>query len=318
MKPSTIFILTACLPSLLGGCKEQQGGTFQGYVEGEYIYLASSQPGHLQTLAVERGSSVTAKTLLFELESDNERHALRQSEQELLSAKAKLEDMETGRRPEEIAMAQAQLEQAKSEAANAAVQLRRYEKLSLSGSVSKAQLDDARAAAQMTTARVAELTSQVDVDRLPERKKQIEAQQADVQAMGARVAQARWNLDQKRISSPADGLVYDTLYRVGEWVAAGSPVVQMLPPENVKIRFFVPETLIGRLLVGNRISVQADGREKPFSAVISYVADNAEYTPPVIYSNETRSKLVFMVEAKPVPETAASLHPGQPVSVNLP
>lgn len=165
---------------------------------------------------------------------------------------------------------------------------------------------------------MAELTRQIEVYRLPEREKRIAAQRAEVSAKEARAAQARWTLEQKRISAPADGLIYDTLYREGEWVPAGSPVVQMLPPGNVKIRFFVPEPLIGGLRLGDRVSVRMDGRPEPFPAVVSYVAPDAEYTPPIIYSNETRSKLVFMVEARPDPESSALLHPGQPVSVSLP
>lgn len=302
---------------LLGGCGESQDGIFQGYIEGEYVYLAPALAGRLETLFTERGAVVPAKALLFELEAEYERHALRQAEQELLSARAQLQNMETGKRPEEVAMAVAQLDLAKAEAANAAALLRRHENLIRSGGISKQELDDSRAAAKATAARVVELASQVEVYNLPEREKQIEAQQATVKAVEARVAQARWNLDQKQASAPASGLVYDTLYRVGEWVPAGSPVVQMLPPGNVKIRFFVPELLVGSLRAGARVLVLADGLPEAFPALISYVASNVEYTPPVIYSNETRSKLIFMVEARPDQETAATLHPGQPVQVCL-
>lgn len=310
-------LLVVCLLSL-AGCGDSGQGVFQGYVEGEYVYLASSQAGRLESLAVERGSSVSARSLLFELEAEYERQVLRQAEEEELSARAQLKDMETGKRPEEVAMARAQLEQARAEAANAAAQLRRNEVLARSGGVSKAKLDDSRAAARTSAARVVELASQVDVYRLPEREKRIEAQRAAVRAAEARVAQARWDLEQKQLRAPASGLVYDTLFRAGEWVPAGSPVVQMLPPGNVKIRFFVPETLVGGLKTGEQVLVRADGRPEPFAAAVSYVASNAEYTPPVIYSNETRSKLVFMVEARPEPGIAAELHPGQPVSVSLP
>ena len=306
------FMLTLC------GCGEAQDGVFQGYIEGEYVYLAPALAGRLEALPIERGVMVEAKTLLFALEADNERHALRQAEHELLSAQAQLQDMKTGKRPEEVAMAIAQLDLAKAEAANATARLRRHEVLIRSRAISRQEVDDSKAAAQTTTARVAELASQVEVYNLPERERQIEAQQAMVKASEERVAQARWNLEQKQASALASGLVYDTLYRVGEWVPAGSPVVQMLPPGNVKIRFFVPEPLVGSLRTGERVYVRADGRPEAFPAVISYVASNVEYTPPVIYSNETRSKLVFMVEARPESETAVTLHPGQPVQVSLP
>ena len=118
-------------------------------------------------------------------------------------------------------------------------------------------------------------------------------------------------------SASQAGLVSDTLYREGEWVAAGSPVVRLLPPGNVKLRFFVPETAAGGLKPGRNVSVGCDGCGAGLAAVVSYVSNEPEFTPPVIYSNETRSKLVFLVEARPSAENAARLRPGQPVSVTL-
>ncbi|MNN69017.1 putative efflux pump membrane fusion protein [compost metagenome] len=111
------------------------------------------------------------------------------------------------------------------------------------------------------------------------------------------------------------GLVYDTPYRLGEWVPAGSPVVRMLPPGNVKVRFYVPEAVVGALRNGQAVQVRCDGCAAPVAASITYVANEAEYTPPVIYSNETRNKLVFLVEARPSAADAIKLRPGQPVEV---
>lgn len=318
MKRTRSVALALGLILLLWGCGESGGDVFQGYIEGDYLHLASSRAGRLVHLPVERGSRVESGTLLFELESEYERLILGQAEQEQLSATARLHDMETGKRPEEVAVAEAQLNQARAEAANAAALLRRRENLVKGGGISRQELDDSRAAARAAAARVVELSRQVEVSNLPAREQQIEAQRAAVRAAEAQVAQARWELEQKQVRAPAAGLVYDTLYRQGEWAPAGSPVVQMLPPGNVKIRFFVPETRIDRLRRGSTVQVRVDGRPQPLDATISYVAPNVEYTPPVIYSNETRAKLVFMVEARPDPESAASLHPGQPVMVSLP
>ena len=114
------------------------------------------------------------------------------------------------------------------------------------------------------------------------------------------------------------GLVFDTMYRTGEWVPAGSPVVRMLPAENVKVRFFVPEAVLGSLTPGARVEIRCDGCPAALPAVVSYVSVQAEYTPTNIYSNDTRAKLVFMVEARPQPGDAARLHPGQPVQVTWP
>ena len=132
-----------------------------------------------------------------------------------------------------------------------------------------------------------------------------------------RLAQANWNLGQMKQEAPQAGLVYDTLFREGEWVAAGKPIVMLLPPPNVKVRAFVPETEVGALKVGQEARVEVDGVPDPFSGQISYISQRAEYTPPVIYSRESRSKLVFMVELRFDPAVASKLHPGQPVDVRF-
>jgi HlyD family secretion protein len=113
-------------------------------------------------------------------------------------------------------------------------------------------------------------------------------------------------------------LVFDTLFREGEWVAAGSPVVRLLPPANVKIRFFVPQPLLDRFAVGREVQIRWDGGEAPVAAHVTYVSTEPEFTSPIIYSNETRSKLTFMIEARPAVEDAPRLHPGQPVEVAAP
>ncbi len=131
------------------------------------------------------------------------------------------------------------------------------------------------------------------------------------------VAQASWNLAQMKQAAPQAGLVFDTLFREGEWVAAGKPIVMLLPPPNVKVRTFVPETRVGALRLGQPAEVTVDGLAAPVSGRISYISQRAEYTPPVIYSRESRSKLVFMVELHFDPAVAARLHPGQPVDVRF-
>lgn len=132
-----------------------------------------------------------------------------------------------------------------------------------------------------------------------------------------KLAQANWNLEQMKQSAPQAGLVYDTLFREGEWVAAGKPVVMLLPPPNIKVRAFVPETEVGALRVGQEGHVTVDGVAEPVAGKISYISRRAEYTPPVIYSRESRSKLVFMIELHFDPAVAARLHPGQPVDVRF-
>ena len=301
----------------LTGCGREPNDRWQGYVEGEFVYLSSSQSGTLTQLSVQRGQSVAAGAPVFALESVDETAGLQQAQHQLAAAHAQLADILTGKRTPEVNVTKAQLAEAVANARKAALQLTRDEAQLRAGGIPQGQLDDSRAQAETTAAQVRELTNQVAVANLPGRMQQIAAQQAQISAAQAAVAQAQWKLDQKRVAAPRDGLVYDTLYRVGEWVQAGNSVVQMLPPQNVKVRFFAPESVVGALSPGRAVVVHCDGCAADVPAKITYISSEAEYTPPVIYSNETRAKLVFMVEAHPSVADAPKLHPGQPVQVRL-
>jgi HlyD family secretion protein len=304
--------------ALSGACTEKKAvEAYQGYVEGEYVYIASPLGGRLDQLTVRRGMVVEDGAPLFALESEKENAALQQARAQLDAAQAQLSDMKTGRRLPEVQVVEAQLAQARAQEKQAAIQKERDEKQWAIGGIAEAQRDDSRARAETAAARVRELSNQIEVARLPNREQQIKAQEAQVDAMQAALDQADWVLRQKTVTASRGGEVVDTLYREGEWVAAGAPVVKLLPPQNVKVRFFIPETIVGSLKKGQPVRLVCDGCAAPIDATITYIADRVEYTPPVIFSNESRSKLVFMIEAHPESGDARSLHPGQPVSVNL-
>ncbi len=307
-----IFVFLCC-----AACGNEKD-VFQGYVEGEYLYLSSSRSGRLEKLHVVKGEQIQKDTLVFELENASEKYALKQAAEEMNSVFAMLKDMKLGKRPEEIAMAKAMLNQAKAEAKNANILLKRNEELAAKGAISKQDLDTLRAHAKTSNEKVAELTWQVEIYQLPDRAQQIEAQTARLEAAKASVAQREWDLAQKQLVSPEDGLVYDTLYKEGEWVQAGSPIVWLLLQDQIKVRFYIPEEKFSQVEYGQRVTVHVDGAQKEYTAIISYISPSAEYTPPVIYSNETRSKLVYMIEARPEDvEVRKLLHAGQPVSVSL-
>jgi len=184
--------------------------------------------------------------------------------------------------------------------------------------VSSAVLDDARAQFKREDAHVKELEAAVATAKMPARTDEIRAAEADARAAKEVVAQSEWKLAQRAVAAPAAGLVHDTYFVVGDWVPAGTPVASVLPPANVKVRFYVPETLLGGLKLGQAVTVNCDGCAGPFAATIQFIAGRAEFTPPVLYSKENRAKLVYLVEAKPAPADAVKLHPGQPVDVTLP
>ena len=136
--------------------------------------------------------------------------------------------------------------------------------------------------------------------RLSARDDEIRAAAAASAQTKAALDQAEWRLGQRSAVAPVAGRVVDTLYVAGEFVNAGSPVVSILPAANVKIRFFVPESALGRIQVGAQACIVCDGCPEPIAARVAFVAPQAEYTPPVIYSMESRDKLVFLVGARPV------------------
>ncbi len=318
MSQITRAIVCAALLLFVGGCGDGRAPVAQGYVEGEYVYAASPYGGRLEGLFVRRGQNVSEGVPLFRLDSAEERAELESAAQILAGAEARLADLRLGKRPEEMDVLRAQLSQAKEAEVLAARNRKRDDAQLKAGGIAQAQADQSRSAHKTAVARVLELSAQVAAGELPARADQIREQVAEVEAARANLERAHWRLAQKELAAPEQSRVVDTLYREGEWVPSGYPVVKLLPPEQIKIRFFVSEAILSRIATGQTVTVRLNGGADGFPCTVSYLGDKAEYTPPVIYSNETRDKLVFLVEALPAPKEAASLHPGQPVEVVLP
>ena len=308
------MIATLCL---LSGCERSDPRQLQGYVEGEFIYMAAPLAGSLQTLHVQRGAQVAAGDPLFALENTPEKAARDEAQSRLAQARASLEDAKKGRRPSEIESLQAQLGQAQAALALAERELSRQEELSRSGATTPQDLDRARSVRDQAREKAAQLEADLKTAQLGARSDQVAAAEANVRTLEAALTAAEWSLAQKSQAAPQAGLVFDTMYRQGEWVPAGRPVVALLPPQNIKVRAFVPETQVHALHQGDRVQVIVDGASEPLAGQISFISPQAEYTPPVIYSRENRSKLVFMIEVTFDPQVAATLHPGQPVDVRL-
>ena len=303
---------------LLAGCGEPADDGWQGYIEGEYVMLASPAAGQLQKLYVRRGDEIEPGKPAFALEQESERAARLQSEEQLKSAEARLENLRAGRRAPEIESLRAAVVQAKAALALSSSQLAQQEKLFKGGFIAQAVLDQAqsahaRDAALLKGAEAQLRTALQPLGRDDERK----AAEGEVAAARAALAQADWKLEQKSIAAPAAGVVQDTFYVQGEWVPAGRPVVSLLPPGNVKARFYVPQAALSDVAPGREIEIRCDGCPAALAARVSFVSSQAEYTPPVLYSRESRAKLLFLVEARPRAADGARLRPGQPVDVRL-
>ncbi len=302
---------------LSAGCGSSEERPLQGYIEGEYVRVAAPFAGTLQKLAVRRGSEVPLGAPLFALERENETAARREAEERLRAADARLANLRTGKRAPEIETVAEQLQQARAARDLSAANLKRQQELYASGFVSSAALDDARTQLKRDEAHVGELAAAVATTKMPARADEIRAAEADARAAREVLAQSEWRLAQRAVAAPVAGLVHDTYYNAGDWVPAGSPVVSILPPANVKVRFYVPELQLVRVKPGGEIAVACDGCPGPIGATVDYVSNRAEFTPPVLYSKENRAKLVYLVEARPATAAAAGLKPGQPVDVSI-
>jgi HlyD family secretion protein len=139
--------------------------------------------------------------------------------------------------------------------------------------------------------------------------------EAVLRSAEARLNSARTRLERRRVASAASGTVQELYFRVGETVPAGRPILSLLPPGNTRVRFFVPQATLPTIHIGDRIGVRCDGCAAGQAARVTFISAQAEFTPPVIYSQEERARLVFRVEA--LPERAAELRAGQPVSIVL-
>jgi len=196
----------------------------------------------------------------------------------------------------------------------AEIEYKRQSELLAKGVGTRKDYENAESTMRQLRMRQSSLIAQEKVNELGARSDEIAAAKAQVDQDQAAVEQAKKRLDDLMPGSPEDGLIENTFFNVGEWVPAGTPVVSLLPPFRVKLRFFVPQEDVARAQMGETVSFTCDSCPPDLKARIIYISPRSEFTPPVIYSQTARAKLVFLVEARPQP-TQVKLPPGLPVSV---
>jgi HlyD family secretion protein len=242
-------VLALSLGLAISGCGNGNHGSYQGWAEGEFVFVGPDEAGRVDKLAVREGDAVKPGDLLFTVDDE---------------------------------LQQADLKVAEAVRANSKAAFERAQQLVKSGSGSQKAFDEAEAASR----------------------------EAEARAIAAKTRLAR-----RKLASPVGGVVQQVYYRPGEVVAAGRAAISILPPDNVKVRFFVPQAMLPKISIDDPVTVRCDGCAADVAAKVTFIAGSAEYTPPVIYSLEERQKLVFLIEARPV--TAGGLRVGQPVSVTF-
>jgi len=314
--------LAALLLLLAGGgfwwwSARQPGAIFwQGYAEADFVKIGPTQQGLLTAVHVARGDEVAAGAKLFDQDDTSDRATRDQTAQFLAQATQQVANLQAGGRATEIIQSAANLADAQATLARAGSDLKRGLALLPGGAISRQtvdqyQADDRSAQAKVDAAQAALAQAQAPVGR----EREIEAQHAAAAAAQAALDVADWRLAQRHVTAPASGRVADVLARPGETMAAGAPVVSLLAPGNIFVRFFVPEPALSSVHRGDRVALICDNCPVDLSASISFISPQAEYTPPLIYSESSKSKLVFLVEARLPPERAALLNPGQPIEV---
>ncbi len=300
---------------LVASCGPTEDDILQGYVEGDYVRLAPRDGGILETLAVAEGDQVSAGDLLFSLETTDAEARVAQSEAGIRTAEARLADLLAGGRETERRQAQERVAQASATRDLARVTFNRTQALADDSNASRQRLDSDAATLRHAEARLAEMQAALDLISSPGRENQIIAGEYDIVWGQAVLSEAQDALDHRRVTAPTSGTVERIYHYAGEMIAPGAPVVSLLPPENIRIRFFIPEMQLGAVQLGDEVDVACDGCPADMTARVSFIATANEFTPPVIFSLEERAKLVFMAEATPANPRA--FRPGQPVDVRL-
>lgn len=288
---------------LLRGSERER--LLSGYIEGESLFLAAPVAGTVGAITVQEGQRVAAGAPLFTIDPAT---LAAQGEQ----ARAQVIEART-----QISAAAANAQQAEAEATAAAADADRARR-DLGRLLSVRRDDPAAVAGKDIDAAQAALREANA--RLNAARQTAQARRAQIAAARAQESQARGGerevairVGQLAPPAPAAARVEEVFYRPGEWVAANQPVVSLLPDDRVKVRFFVPEQEVARYRPGRDVRFSCDGCAAGLTAKISYVSPRPEFTPPIIFSRDSRDRLVFMVEARPA--RPANLMPGLPVDV---
>ncbi len=262
---------------LVSACAPAPSDVMQGYGEADYLYLSSQESGVIAELFVKEGDRVEAGAPVFRLEGDRIDYPLQ------------------GAAAQRSALAQA-VEAARARAALANSNYQRTSNLFRDGFVARARLDADRAALDAANA------------RLEEARRQLSASSAEI---------GLWRPRRSDLAgaAPTAGAIERIYRRPGEMVPAGQPIAALLSPQNRKVRFFAPEPMLARLSMGTRVTLSCDGCSEGLTGVVSFIAREPQFTPPVIYSLDQRTKLVYLIEARP--DNPEAIRPGLPVDVRF-
>ncbi len=289
-----------------------------GTVEATEARVGFQAPGRIETIGAREGDAVKAGAVLAELDRAETEARRQQASAQAAAARALLRELERGSRPEEIAQGRAALAGAAERVRDAQRDLDRTKTLFEGGAVSREALDKARLALDLAQSQDDQAREQVTILETGPRREKIDAQRAQLAQAEAAVRVIDATLDAMTIRAPFDGVVTVRHREPGEIVAAGSPVLTIMNPDDRWVRIYVPETRIGAVRVGQAATITTDTfPKKTYRGEVSFIATEAEFTPKTVQTTEERVKLVYAVKVRVTGDPARDLKPGMPADVDL-
>lgn len=311
-----LAILLLLIFVIVKSCSKSQL-EYNGYAEAELIYLSSPYGGFLESLNILRGNAISQNQLAFKLSGEPESSDLAQAKKNLEQAQANLLNLIEPQRETIQQGIEAQISQANALLALYAVRLSRSKNLYTKGMIDKDAVDAAQSNYDAQIGLIHQYTANLQESKLGSRDEQIKAALAAKEAAMSQVDKYEWILKNKSIFSPFNGIIYDTYYNVGEWVAANNAVASLYAAKYLYVTFYIPAPKLSWITLNDTVTVKCEGCERSYSAKIVYISPQAEYMPPVVYTRENSDKLVYRIRANPEREAFGKLHPGQPVYIYL-
>lgn len=310
-----IAFVVGLVAAVLPGFGQPAVPSWNGYVEANYVYVSTSSPGTITEVDVAEGDEVAAGEVLFRLDGIQNGALVAAADARVIAAQANLENLTTGSREDEIEVIRATLQKAEADLSLAQEVAQRSSQLFAEGLTPQAKVDQDQATLKSAEAAVRQLEAQLKVAELPARDAQQRQAEANLAAAQAEASKARADFEDRTVKAPLDGRVERVFFSPGEMAGVGVPVVGLLPGGALKIKFYVAEAERPLLDLHQSMVVTCDGCADGLTATISRFASDPQFTPPVIYSRDERSRLTFLVEA--TLDANSDLHPGQPVTVQV-
>lgn len=299
--------------AIIPGLGHPAAPSWNGYVEDDYFYAAAPSGGVIDSIAVNEGQLVRKGEKLFVLQANQQQALYDAAKARADAAEASLDNLKTGSRTEEVDVIRASLAKAEADLSLARQNLARSEDLFDRGLIPMARLDADKAMFASAQAAVDQLEAQLKVAELPARDAQQIAAEATLAAARADAVNAAANLADRTVTATEAGRVERLFFSAGEVAGAGVPVASLSGADAMKVKFYVNEADRRQFALGDGLAISCDGCPAGLTAKVSHFASDPQFTPPIIYSRDERSRLVFLTEA--ILDDRNGIRPGQPVSI---